>query len=289
MQNFNKYEQEIIVLNAICDLIDQMVNYEMFAEQWSPDWSNILFRTSTHARLFNILLADFLSFPQSEKGGRLPFDLKSPPSDGHPSDRSYLFFVKEIVKDPQVSKSATDLDSVVDGFANWLDSDTIIKNVWFSSLDLEINITVNRAKVLKMTGNIGKHNFTRLSSVVKSVQKVLQDNGIKKNIDECYLALPEFQEWFHDHAFVYQSSQIAEFLIGLRYAIHHYLIPEFKRAYKKTNPDESSQTSGYSFDVPQNIKNTVARAMYWDLMNSVRQGPRIPKFTVDIMMKSALR
>lgn len=287
MHSFNNHEQEVIVLNAICGLIDEMVNYEMFAEQWSPDWSNILFRTSTHTRLFNILLVDFLSLPNRIKGGKLPFGLERPPNAVLPSDKSYLVMLKKIIEAPLFSTSTEELGSAVVNFAKWLDGKTVIENVWFSSLDLEIDMTINRVEALKMTGNIGKHNFTRLSSVAESLKDALSTNGSEKEIEECYLALPEFQEWFHDHAFVYQSSQIAEFLNELRWAIYNYLRPELQRSYRSTfNADLQMKT--YSYDVPNTIEHTFARAMYWDLMNLTLRGPQVPKFTVNKSFKSAL-
>ena len=231
MQAFNKIEQEAIVLSAICGLIDEMVNYNMFAEEWSPSWSNILFRSSTHARLFNILLVDFLSLPQKRKDGA-PFDLKLPSETDQLSEKTYLFFLNKILEDPQLSTHNAGLRSVVEEFANWLAGDTLIENAWFPSLELEIDLKINRIEALKMTGDICKHNFTRLSARAKSLQNALSRNAEERSIDECYLALPEFQEWFHNHAFVYQSSQISEFLNRLRWAIHDYLKPEFQRAHR---------------------------------------------------------
>ena len=65
-------------------------------------------------------------------------------------------------------------------------------------MDLELDMKVQRIKALKMTGDIGKHNFTRLEGVVKSFQSTLEANGHVKTMEECYLALPEFQEWFYE-------------------------------------------------------------------------------------------
>lgn len=284
MGGFNKLEQEVIVLNAICGLIDGMVNYDMLAEGWTPDWGNILLKTSTHARLFNILLGDFLSVPNDDSG-KLPFGLALPPKIGASSCRSYLFFLTKIVDDPQLSRSTDKLRSVIFDFAAWLDGDTVIKNVWFGTLGLKIDMKVNRAKALKMTGDIGKHNFTRLSRVAHSLQKALSANGSEKSIDECYLALPEFQEWFHDDAFVRQSSVIAEFLNRLRWAIHDYLTPEFQRSCQTTFDDRLGLRK-HTFDVPTGIDNAFARAMYWDLMNMTLRGPCVPKFTVIPEMRS---
>ena len=70
--SLNEIEQEAIILNAVCHLIDDMLNYGMLVEKWSPDWSNIMFRTGANSRLFNILLGDFLSIPNPKKGRLMP-------------------------------------------------------------------------------------------------------------------------------------------------------------------------------------------------------------------------
>ena len=52
-----------------------------------------------------------------------------------------------------------------------------------------------------------------------------------RDIDEhmSYLAIENFFEWFFDNIFLYHSSQIAEFLNNIRWAIFRYLQPEFAR------------------------------------------------------------
>ena len=54
-------EEEIILLKAIWELINSMVNFEMLDIYGHDPDSNILFRTVTHQRFFNIILVDFLS------------------------------------------------------------------------------------------------------------------------------------------------------------------------------------------------------------------------------------
>jgi len=69
----------------------------------------------------------------------------------------------------------------------------MIEKVWFSSMDLELDMKVQRIKALKMTGDIGKHNFTRLEGVVKSFQSTLEANGHVKTMEECYLGPVDIQ------------------------------------------------------------------------------------------------
>ncbi|MCP4165926.1 MAG: hypothetical protein GY759_08535 [Chloroflexi bacterium] len=284
----NEIERETIILNAVCHLIDDMLNRSMLVEEWSSDWSNIMFRTDAHARLFNILLGDFLSIPNPKKGGALPFGLPPPPTDGNGSNRTYLHFLKTVSDDPQLGPASYQLTDAVYAFASWLEGNTFIEKVWFSSMDLELDMTVQRIKALKMTGDIGKHNFTRLEGVVKGFQSTMEANGHAKPIEECYLALPEFQDWFYRHAFAYQSSQIAEFLSSIIWEIHLYLKPEYDRSTKFWF-DEKMKIQMYKFETPTGLNDTFAKAMHWDLMNMVQRGPFLPRFIAGANMKTELR
>ena len=84
---FNPIEQEAIVLNAVWGMIDDMVNYEVFVKPERTVDTVLMFSTATHMRLFNVLLADFLSQPQPERGGSIPFDLSRPCLPGSSSRR----------------------------------------------------------------------------------------------------------------------------------------------------------------------------------------------------------
>ena len=260
----------------------------MVVEEWSPDWSNIMFRTDAHSRLFNILLGDFLSIPNPKKGCLLPFDLPPPPDDGDGSHRSYLHFLKSVCDDPKLAPASARLSEVVEAFASWLEGYTVIEKVWFSSMDLELDMKVQRIKALKMTGDIGKHNFTRLEGVVKTFQSTLKANGHVKTIEECYLALPEFQEWFYGHAFGYQSSQIAEFLSSIIWEIHLYLKPEYDRSTIFWF-DGTMNMQRYKFEPPADLNQPFAKAMHWDLLNMVRRRPYLPRFIAGENMKSELQ
>ena len=59
--NITSLEQEIIILKAVKELIDSMVNYEIISLVGDDPDSNIMFKSSTHQKFFNIILVDFLS------------------------------------------------------------------------------------------------------------------------------------------------------------------------------------------------------------------------------------
>lgn len=146
---------------------------------------------------------------------------------------------------------------------------------------------VRRFDAIRHTGNIAKHNFTRLERTVQKIRNILRENGHERSMEECYSILPELQEWFHNHAFVGLSSAISEHLNNIRWAIHNYLMDEFRRAYAEKF-DEKIQFRDYWFDIPEQMKKAFARDAYYHIMNLVRAGPILPKFTINPHFRSVL-
>ncbi len=52
-------EQEVIILKAIKELIDSIVNFELMSLLGNDPDSQIAFKGYTHQRFFNIILVDF--------------------------------------------------------------------------------------------------------------------------------------------------------------------------------------------------------------------------------------
>lgn len=274
----SKLEQEAVILNAVWDSIDAFVNRAMFVDMKTLHDTNVMFEDSTHATLFNILLGDFLSQPQSKGNKPLPFDLPAPPSGTTASNLTYLYYLREVAAAPQLGPDPRELIAHVEGFGKWLEDSTFVKDVWFGNIEVKADIKIQRCEYLKICGDIAKHNFARLQSNVRKIRNILDANGVKIDESQGFLALQDFYEWFHDDLFLYHSSVISEFLNNIRWSIFRYLQPEYKRAYKADNSDPSFPK--YKFDIPAGIQDQLSRSMYWDLMNRVRGTPCMPEFTV---------
>ena len=95
---FSKTEQEVIVLKAIWEMIDEMVNYEMFVKRIGTDEVALLFNSRTCQRLFHVLVVDFLSQPKN-----WPFELEIPPHDALKSEKNLLFHLKQICEAPKLN------------------------------------------------------------------------------------------------------------------------------------------------------------------------------------------
>jgi hypothetical protein len=282
---FNRTEQEAITLNAVWSMVDEMVNFAIFMPLGDRRKdTNLMPRTTDTRRLFHILLGDFLS-PLIRKGKRgLPFDLPAPARDARPSDLTFLFYLRTVCDDPQLSSIPAQLRDPVEAFSTWLEADTHIEKVWLPSIGVELDLTINRITWLKICSDIGKHSFARLEPNVAKIVRILSEHG--KEIDEGmgYAVLPEFWEWFHEHLFAYHLSTIAEFLNNIRWGIFEYLQPEFTRAYHVTSHDP--RVPSYAFHVPAEVTAPIARTMYWDLMNLARSAPYFPKFTTTHSLKN---
>lgn len=101
---------------------------------------------------------------------------------------------------------------------------------------------------------------------------------------QAYLAVENFFEWFHDDIFIYHSSQIAEFLNNIRWAIFDYLQLEFARSWHLTEK-ATELCPIYAYRFPEGCTEPVARAMYWDVMNRVRARPWVHRFVVSDSFK----
>jgi hypothetical protein len=274
---FNATEQEVIVLKAVWDLIDDMVNYTMFSKFAPTSDTELRFETSTHKRLFNIILADFLSKPNSQA-----FNLPTPPQRLPKSDQTYLFYLRRVCDSPTIGPTRGDCIRIpLDAFVQWLEADCSVEKVWLPSISLETDITVKRIQFIKICGNIAKHGFPRLNDSVKGICEILKNNGHTIGDGEGYLVIQEFYEWFHTDIFGYHSSAIAEFLNNIRWGIYDYLRPEFESSFTRDDPNSIA----YRYIYPTACQSSLAQAMYSDLMNVVRREPYMPRFEVTRYLK----
>nr|WP_166180070.1 hypothetical protein [Altererythrobacter segetis] len=275
----NAVERETVILRSAWDMIDDMVNWAMFCKSDRAELVNLLFETSYHARLFVILLGDFLSQVGSFNRQPIPLNLLPVPGDARPSDKTFLFHLRGVCANPQLGNDTAALSDAVERFAEWLEGEFVTVGVNLHSIDVIADITVQRMQYLKMCGDIAKHSLGRLEGNAKRLRDLLEAAG--RPIDEAssYLALGVFFEWFFDDIFIYHSSQIAEFLNNIRWAIYDYLGPEFARSY---HVDERATPTFplYGFHVPETIKEPLAVAMYWDVMNQSLHRPYFQRFTI---------
>ena len=275
----NEIEREAVILNSAWTMIDGMVNWAIFVRTKLDEPTNLMFKDRGHQLVFVILLRDFLSQVHARGNQPVPLGLRRTPQDACPADRTFLFHLRQVCELPQLGAHAIELRQAVEAFAEWLEEEFDAQEVWLPDIDVQADLRIARYRYITMCGDIAKHHLGRLSVNARHIQDLLRQAD--RDIDEqmSYLAVENFFQWFFDNIFLYHSSQIAEFLNNIRWAIFRYLQPEFARAYHLTE-DATPDFHAYSYHVPEAINQPIARAMYWDVMNRVRQEPRMPRFII---------
>ncbi|MBZ9810939.1 MULTISPECIES: hypothetical protein [unclassified Mesorhizobium] len=280
----NDTEREAIILNSAWEMIDGMVNWAMFMKIERADPSNLMFQTSGHARLFIILLGDFLSEIRAFKGEAIPLGLRPAPSNARPSDLTFLFHLRQVCADPKLGADGSGLSAAIETFASWLEGEFTASGVNLHSIDVVTDLRVARYRYLKMCGDMAKHNLARLATNVGHLRKLLAGAGHQVSEQQGYLAVETFFEWFHQDIFIYHASLIGEFLNNIRWAIYDYLQPEFRRSYHVA-ATSTVEFPIYGYHIPSAITEPVAVAMYWDAMNRSRSRPYVPRFVIPHYMK----
>ena len=138
-----------------------------------------------------------------------------------------------------------------------------------------------------MCGDIAKHSLPRLAGNVRHLRKILKASGHPVQEQDAYLAVEDFFTWFHQDVFIYDASQIAEFLNNIRWSIYDYLRLEYQRSWYLTH-DVTPDFRSYEYRMPQDITEPVARVMYWGLMNRVRAKPWMHRFVVSESFRQRL-
>ena len=189
--NFSKVEKEIIYLKAIAEIIDEMVNFEVFDLLGKDPNSQISFNSATHRRYFNIVLLDFLS-----------------PSDPRVvgEKKSYLDALREISENPSFNQNGSiqSLAGAAKKFGDWLNHEFEYET-WLPSINKNVPLSIRRGEFLKICGNISKHNFSRLGSVGKELRGILERNGVDTDMHGALLTLYDFYQHFHDNLLDYHA------------------------------------------------------------------------------------
>ena len=166
-----------------------------------------------------------------------------------------------------------------ESFADWIEREFTATGVNLHTIDIVADLRVSPYRYIKICGDIAKHNLSRLGGNVGHLRKLLGAAGYTVSEQEAYGAFESFFEWFHDGVFAYQSSQIAEFLNNIRWAIFEYLAPEFQRSWHRTE-NATPEFPEYAYSIPAGITEPVARAMYWNVMKRVRSRPLVHRFVI---------
>jgi hypothetical protein len=265
--NYSATETEVIFLRTITDLIDSMVNLAMLQVVGTSPDANILFHTAEHQKLFNILLVDLLSKSDKRLVGR---------------EVPYSHALREICDQPsfETDRSAGHLRTAVATFSDWLAFEPTVP-IWSPSTDSDLQLTLSRETFIRICGNVSKHSLLRQSRPAAELKSLFEQAGVSLTLDGAVLAMEEFYERFHTDIFNYHASRIAEMLNEIQWGVNEYLRPEYDRSYVS----DGGSPQKYHYRYPEEVRSSLPRALYWDLMNWVRRGPIVQRFTVTKYLK----
>lgn len=266
--NLTATEREVVILKAALDLINDMVNHQIFELLGENPNKNILFHTENHQRLFSIFLADFLSETDKRIIG---------------SEKTYLEFLDTVLKNPSFESNGSDkaLRAAIENFSQWLGTEITFEKVWFPSLNNEISLVLTRGEFLKICGIISKHNFSRLSSIRNKICILLNKNGFKATPEKALLAINDFYDHFYSDILNYHGSALAEMLNEIRWGIQDYL----KEEYSRHEAMLAKTSLGKTYEFPNSLRNEFAKFCYLELMFQVGIGPYFRRFKITKHLK----
>jgi hypothetical protein len=167
--------------------------------------------------------------------------------------------------------SADQLRQSARALADWLEASVVIET-WLPSLDLNVNLSLKRREMVAICGNVAKHNPARLTRTAGRLGEILRRGGAQITNRAGVDALEEFYQRFGQDVLIYHTSTIAELLNNVRWGIHEYLVPQFRKSF---TPDPKNPPL-YSYRFPAGLADPFAQTCFRDIMNRVRAEPFVP-------------
>jgi len=265
MTSMSTSEKEAIGLCISLEAVGDIANLalvELRDVSMYPGEVEVYFRTHIHQELFIIRLLDFVKEsgdPQlTGVSGSCLKVLQSACDSCSFNQENSVGALRESVKE---------LD-------DWLNYKTPIK-LWLPTLDIKADIEVSRLDFIAISGNHFKHNLSRLTRVSGDIHSILETNGYSVSREQIPLTLDDFREHLQENYFIYYGTWLTELLNNIRWGLQNYLQPTFATSYTKGSPEDIR----YSYEYPAEIEQEVPRQWFWRLMNNIRTGPYLKKFS----------
>lgn len=264
----NNREQEIMLLYATVDKFRGMHNYLIM----DAPQSQVVFKTEPAKEIYYILLTDFLSLIPE------PFLLEK-------KKISTLQALIQLSDNPILNSSydTKDLNIALQTFKDWLLAEALIEKMWLANIEKEIDFKITRSDMIRIAGNLMKHDVLRLQAVIKIIKQTFAKNEIDPSDNNVMLCLEHFDEWFNENVLLCHATIISQMMIDIQWCVWEYL----KSIYDvclKTYYDKKFQRWMYRYDVPNSWeipKESIQYYAFWELMNSVRAKPIFEKFKCD--------
>ena len=262
--DLNSTERETVGLCISLEAISDIVNHALLDVREStrtPGESMVYFKDYVHRSLFIIRFLDFAKEVGDSKLTGISGSCVNV-LDKVCQTRSY-----------NVDESIRELETSIAELKKWLNEKPPIK-LWLPTLQIDAKIEVPRIELLKIAGNHSKHNVSRLTGVSREIHKILSEHSYDVPIELIPLALEDFQEHLSENYFIYYGTWMSELLNNIRWGIQRYLEPTYIKSHKKGDDGYS-----YRFEYPDEIKNEISQQWFWRLMNHIRSGPYVKRFS----------
>ena len=268
MTPYTGIEREAVVLQITVETINAMVNHEVLGFSRDASAMQVSFKSLSQQALFNVLLADLMEPVDEKLLGRR---------------ESLLATLSNVVATPLLGNAAEarGLQDAVAALVSWLEEEITV-DIWLPSIDADVILKLRRKEFIAICGNVAKHNPSRLTRKAERLQKLLEAAGVTIGPRDALRALGDFHDRFHRDILIYHATYLAQLLNDIRWGIHEYLQSVYQSAYVPPMPGAGTH---YSFRYPNGLDDPFARDRFWELMNGVRSGPWIQRFTADPVLR----
>jgi hypothetical protein len=259
-------EAEAISLHIAATALDGFVNYMLLTQPTPGGYAT--FRGVEHRELFAARLLDFLEKVDSNMTGVTGscVDLLTAAARTRCFDHG---------------GSSDRMNRPLAVLRQWL-AERVKIDLWLPAIDLNGTVVIARSDLLYVCGNTSKHNLSRLTGVARRLRGILEANGHPVQEVDSWLALEDFYTPLQEDVLTYYSAWLVELLTDVRWGIHEYLLPEFRRSYTS----DPSDPPRYSYSYPPDLHDRFARSCYWAVMNSVRASPPFARHVAPPELKS---
>lgn len=259
-------ECETISLCIALEALDSFLNLgllKVFPIVGTDSEAEVCFNSESHRDLFLIRLLDFCN----ERNGKELTGISG-------SCISYLDAACK-TKSFNSGNSISILNTAISEIQRWLREVEPI-SLWLPTLNQEVAIKAPRSLLLKIAGNVAKHNISKLTTISHEIQRLLEDANATVSLGHVPLVIDEFSSHLSGGYFLYYCSWLTALMNDVRWGIQSYLAPVYKNALHPVPGDQFA----YDYRYPDKIVNDIPREWFWRLMDKVRTQPFIKQFSV---------
>ena len=272
--NFNDMEKEVCLLLGAAELIDSIVNRSLLQMTEQKDGTcHILPQNMQALNLFAIRTVDFIS-----PAGKL--------LNNKDSKKNLLVLLEELCKKHSfATQDIRSMKKALDLFSKWLKKTNKYEDINFASIAVVDDVKFTNELVVRICGNISKHNLTRLDAIRNDVMRQLNESTRNGAYQGSISILYDVENHFLGDGMCFDKFiyNLAYHFNNISHCIRKYLYKEYKRSFAITDYCDGCQK--YTYNPPADIGEG-CKYVYWELMNWCRKEPIIELFEISDCWKN---